>query len=281
MRYIPQRLALCLFALYVALFPGSTLTIALNHVPPWGRSFGGVLLVIQGVVVLAWLAWRYGIRGGVAGISIALMGLVVEFLGETTGFPFGRYSYTDLLQPKVFDVVPLAICCAWAMAVPAAYEIAKLVAPTTWRPIGVLLLAATLVLVLDLQIETVAANINNYWIWIDSGPYYGVPTENFVAWWLVGLGMASVLSRILGHQQSIESHHENVGRMSSSFLQLVLRFIPHLMYLLSTLMFAIVNLARGYTLAGVVGVIVLGVSLIWITRVAGVGARQTMRQRYD
>ena len=59
-------------------------------------------------------------------------------------------------------------------------------------------MAATLVLLLDLQIETVATKINQYWIWLDGGPYYGVPTANFVAWWLTGLAMALVVAMVLG-----------------------------------------------------------------------------------
>ena len=62
---------------------------------------------------------------------------------------------------------------------------------------GRLALAATLVLLLDLQIETVATKINRYWSWRDGGPYYGVPTANFVAWWLIGLVMALVVATIL------------------------------------------------------------------------------------
>jgi hypothetical protein len=34
-------------------------------------------------------------------------------------------------------------------------------------------------------------------------------------------------------------------------------YLPTFLYLLSTLMFAIVNLARGYTIAGLVGLVVL------------------------
>ena len=127
-----------------------------------------------------------------------------------------------------------------------------------------LVLAATLVLLLDLQIETIATEINQYWVWLDAGPYYGVPTANFVAWWLVGLGMAAVVS-ILRLDNSIAYcvlRRSASKRYALRNIQYAMRLIPAYLYLLSTLMFAVVNLARGYALAGLVGVgVLLGVAL--------------------
>ena len=45
----------------------------------------------------------------------------------------------------------------------------------------------------------------------------------------------------------------------SRFTFYVLRFLPAYLYLLSTLMFAVVNLARGYLMAGLIGALVLRV----------------------
>jgi putative membrane protein len=126
--------------------------------------------------------------------------------------------------------------------------------------------AASLVLLLDLQIETLATRINRYWVWVDSGPYYGVPSANFVAWWLAGLGMAMLVDRLLfrakfepsGLAERPDTKTAAAARRSSfveraGVAKYVARFLPALLYLLSTLMFTIVNLARGYTLAGLVG----------------------------
>src|SRR6266540_4068281 len=72
--------------------------------------------------------------------------------------------------------------------------------------------AATLVLLLDLQIETVATKINRYWIWQDGGPYYGVPTANFVAWWLIGLAMALVVATVLPESGGRETGGQKATR---------------------------------------------------------------------
>src|SRR5262249_983127 len=141
--------------------------------------------------------------------------------------------------------------------------------------VQVLLITATLVLLLDLQIEPIATGVNQYWVWLDHGPYYGVPTANFVAWWVVGAAMALIVGRGLRPEASVtqrESVQENETFKRSNVqtfhdasqswhwplrLSRLTSFIPAYLYLLSTLMFAAINLARGYTLAGAIGGAVL------------------------
>jgi uncharacterized membrane protein len=176
-------------------------------------------------------------------------------VGVTTGVPFGRYTYTGALHPQLFGAVPLAIPCAWLMVAIGAWQLATTDdrRPTTDRRSLAavvsrrwsVVLAATLVLLLDLQIETVTTKINQYWIWLDSGPYYGMPTANFVAWWLVGLAMAFLVTYVLPTKNP-QSFKRSLGSS-----------LPSHLYLLSTLMFAIVNLAHGYILAGLVSILVL------------------------
>jgi uncharacterized membrane protein len=183
-----------------------------------------------------------------------MLAWVVEHVGVTAGVPFGRYSYTGTLQPQLFSIVPLAIPCAWLMVAIGAWQIAQANVQTFKRSnVQTLVLAATLVLLLDLQIETVTTRINQYWIWLDSGAYYGVPTANFVAWWLVGLAMAFVVKKVLAVTSVQTFKPSNL----QTFTHTINKHLPAYLYLLSTLMFAIVNLAHGYTIAGLVGVLVL------------------------
>lgn len=260
-RLYAQRSALVLFAAYLALFLPATATVALDRVPGWGLWMGSLLLCLQGAGVLTWLAWRHGWRGAVAGLLLGALGWGVERLGTETGFPFGRYYYTGVLQPKLFGV-PLAICAAWMMVVPAASHLASAAARLGWAR-GRLLLTATLVLLLDLQIETVAALVNGYWVWVDTGPYYGVPTSNFVAWWFVGLGMGWVLEGLVGGLRSATGAHPSPGGGRRSLVARLapaaLGHMPAAMYLLSTLMFTAVNLSFGYLAAGLIGLALLAV----------------------
>jgi uncharacterized membrane protein len=284
-----RSLARFLFCVYVAVFPGSTLTVALDRVPAWGEWMGGALLILQGAIVLCWLVGYYGRRGAFAVLLVGLLAWGVEYAGVTTGFPFGRYSYTAMLQPQI-GAVPLAIVAAWLMVAIGAWQLAsgragdkamvrggdkderRLVASSPRRP--VMAVAATLVLLLDLQIETVATAINRYWVWLDGGPYYGVPTANFVAWWLVGLGMALLVGVLLNGRNPESILPGSTGSRSESVVRRPLSVakddrrrttdngrhvsrVPTYLYLLSTLMFTAINLARGYVAAGLIGVMVL------------------------
>ncbi len=271
--------ALVLFLGYLAVFPGSTLLVALDRVPAWGVWFGGALLFLQGGAVLFWLIAEHGRRGALAGLLIGALAFAVEYIGETTGFPFGGYHYTDVLQPQILDVVPLAICAAWLMVVPAAWEIGRRLLPR--RTVPALLVAASLVLLLDLQIETVAALINGYWIWDGSGPYYGVPTANFVAWWVVGLLMGALLVGLTGAGRRAPDAAPAGQSLPGLALFLIARSIPILIYLLSTAMFVAINLARGYLAAGLVGTLVLAGAAALIARgEIGVETRGALRRRF-
>ncbi|MDZ4721147.1 MAG: carotenoid biosynthesis protein [Roseiflexaceae bacterium] len=260
-----QKLAVGCFLIYCALLPGSTFVVALDQVPAWGSFIGGALLLIQGLAVIFWLFSSYGWRGASAGASAFLLAWSVEHSGETTGFPFGSYRYTDMLQPQLLGVVPIPITCAWIMVAIGAWQLAQgLIRPTSdvsvgsryWPlPVRVwlrLILTATLVVGLDLQIETIATQVNPYWVWYDSGPYYGVPTANFIAWWFVGLVMAIAVHAILNTQRP------RPLRYTSPILGQLFRYIPASLYVLSSLMFTIVNFARGFPIAGFVGFGLLG-----------------------
>lgn len=300
MRILFQRLALLCFAVYLAVFPGSTITVALDAVPAWGAWMGAALLLVQGAVAVCWLLGMYGGRGALAGMIAFALGWGVEHLGETTGFPFGRYSYTSELQPQIAGVVPLPIVCAWLMVALGSWQLARLAlgaAPGAGRlrP-ALLLLSATMLLVLDLQIETVATLVNPYWIWVDSGPFYGVPVSNFIAWWVVGLLMAVVLDLALGVERlapvgggtpapEVRSAAKTVGIMTPScarWLNRLVPMLPSLLYILSSIMFTSVNLARGYLLAGLVGVVFLLVAAA-ITGQRGLAAVAALAagQRFD
>jgi putative membrane protein len=92
--------------------------------------------------------------------------------------------------------------------------------------------------------------------------------QNFVAWWVVGFLMALIVSLALGDEgrraeasaaapaETTDAPWPFVRRLLSK----VVPVIPALLYILSSFMFTVVNLARGYPLAGLVGVIFLGVA---------------------
>jgi putative membrane protein len=282
-RLYARHAALALFLLYLAVFPGSTITVALGRVPAWGEWMGGALLLLQGAIMLCWLAGGYGRRGAIVAALVFLLAWGVEYLGVATGFPFGRYRYTEQLQPQLPGAVPLAIPCAWLMVAVGAFYFSFLIfdfrlssdnsIKNLKSTIKNRAIVATLVLLLDMQIEPVATAINRYWVWLDGGAYYSVPATNFAAWWAVGLAMAAVVGRVLDSRtvNGFSERTEQItlyNRKDKQHLTFyVLRFtfyaIPAGLYLLNTLMFTAINLAWGYGMAGAVGLAILVVSGSW------------------
>jgi len=120
-------------------------------------------------------------------------GLAVEAFGVATGFPFGEYSYSADLGPRLLGV-PLVIPLAWTwMAWPAWLAAVRV----TSRPAPRVLLAGVGLAAWDLFLDPqmVAAG---YWVWADPVPALpgvpGVPVGNYLGWLAVALAMMTALA---------------------------------------------------------------------------------------
>lgn len=257
----PLRLAIiAIFGLYLFLYPGSITLVALDRVPVWGTWMGGALLILQGSLIGLWLIAAYGRRGAGAALLILAISWLIEHIGAITGFPFGSYSYTDVLQPQVLDVVPLAIPFAWLLIVGAAVGASEQVLEKEPRgPRGdlrisatKLLTAASFALLLDVTIEPFAVNINRYWVWSEAelSGYYGIPASNFVAWWFTSLLLVLVL--MLQRRAAARA-----ALATETWRQPFLPWLPLALYFSNLTMFVVVNLARGQAMAALIGALIM------------------------
>jgi hypothetical protein len=143
-------------------------------------------------------------------------GLLVEAVGVATGYPFGAYSYSDALGPKVLGV-PLVIPLAWTwMAWPAWLVAGIVVGPSAVRvPVAGLALASW---DLFLDPQMVAAG---YWAWRDPRPALsgvpGIPISNYLGWLVVATALVAVL-----RQWSIWSHPAGPDGTISTSVMVVL-----------------------------------------------------------
>jgi len=149
-----------------------------------------LFLALAGLAVVLGTRTR---RGALALAAVALFGFAVEVAGANTGLPFGAYSYTDALRPRVFGA-PLVIGVAWMTLVAQSWS---LVAPLNLRRTPAVLLAALLTSAADLVIDPLAANQLGYWRWERGGIYYGIPATNFAGWLLTSLAALFVFARRL------------------------------------------------------------------------------------
>jgi lycopene beta-cyclase len=151
-----------------------------------GLTLGITLGVLAQVVVVAFVtAQTWGVRRTLATFTLVIaLGWLVEFVGHTTGFPFGGYDYTPRFQPQLGGV-PLLIPLAWLMMLPPAWALATLI---TRRGRGAAFVVVSAVALtawdffLDPQMVTWGA-----WVFDDpsTGAYVGIiPWSNFAGWLL-------------------------------------------------------------------------------------------------
>jgi len=119
-------------------------------------------------------------------ILAGAVGFIMELLGVHGMIFFGDYSYTDFLGYKLFEV-PILITLAWFIAVTTAFMAARLVLGFSKRirPLRLFLLASLFAVIFDLPTEYMAKHVWQAWEWVGSGPILGVPTLNYVGWFVV------------------------------------------------------------------------------------------------
>lgn len=145
-------------------------------------------------------AGRWGLGRAIAAKSvIGAVTLAVERVGTTTGWPFGRYRYTDRLPPTVAGV-PVAVPLAWwGMALPAR-EAAHAALGRRTSPFGRVGLGAVALTAWDLFLDP-QMTAEGYWRWERRGVYRGIPASNFVGWLVTGAAVMAVLEWLLAPRQ--------------------------------------------------------------------------------
>jgi putative membrane protein len=131
-------------------------------------------------------------RVAVAAGTVVAATLALEWVGHTTGWPFGAYDYTGALVPHLLNV-PLVVPLAWfAMAVPAREVAARLVGPG-WARVA---LGAAALTAWDLMLDPQMVEAG-YWMWTADGPWQGIPLSNYAGWLVSSAAVMVVLDRLL------------------------------------------------------------------------------------
>lgn len=161
-------------------FPGRVpmlAVVALHVLPP------AVFALVHG-------ARLHRIRGILTFFAICLViGNIFENLGVRTGFPFGRYSFTDLMGPKLLGV-PILLGLAYLGMAYLSWTLARAILEGMRSPLAgsrvvtLPLVAGFIMVAWDLAMDPVWATILHAWIWLQGGAYFGVPVSNFLGWYL-------------------------------------------------------------------------------------------------
>ena len=165
-----------------------TLYVALGAVPPIKGNIAFSVTAASGLLVLLYLFHSFtnlSLRtaGKFLGVA-AVISYLWEFVGVTTGIPFGPYFYTSALGPQI-GPVPLAI-------------------PLIWCALGYFcmqasdyyIMASALMVSLDLSFDPVFSSSLHLWTWTGATQYFGVPLTNFFGWFVASLSFFAVFSYI-------------------------------------------------------------------------------------
>ncbi len=141
-------------------------------------------VVVQAVTVLVILAQAWGWKRTASLLALmTMLAYLAEFLGSQTGFPFGKYHYTDALQPQ-WAGVPLLIPLAWWMMLPPSWAVARLIVGERGRLPAFAFVAALAFTAWDLFLDPQMVAWG-FWEWETPGSYFGIPLVNYLGWLLV------------------------------------------------------------------------------------------------
>jgi len=121
---------------------------------------------------------------------------LIEYVGISTGFPYGFFSYGIDLGPMILDKIPLGLPVFFIPLVLNSYILGLLLWPKkTEKLVYRLAIVASTVVFLDLILDPAAVGIN-FWSYTQSG-YYGVPITNYLGWVLSATVSVAILDRTI------------------------------------------------------------------------------------
>ena len=136
-----------------------------------------------------------------AGIGLlTFYSYLIEFIGVTTGFPYGNFSYGLDLGPMIFGKIPLGLPIFFIPLVLNSYILALLLFPEKTKKVFYRVpLVIGLVLLIDLILDPAAVAIN-FWNY-GGGIYYDVPVSNYLGWILSATVAVTVLNFSFNHEK--------------------------------------------------------------------------------
>jgi uncharacterized membrane protein len=166
--------------LLAGLFPGHLpvlVSLALHIFPPL------VFALVHGARIYGW-------RGILtfAGLCM-LVGNAFENIGILTGFPFGLYTFTGRMGPRIFQV-PILLGLAYVGMGYLSWTVARAIAGierrelSGWRVAMLPLLASAVMTAWDVAMDPIWSTVGHLWTWKHGGGYFGVPASNYFGWLL-------------------------------------------------------------------------------------------------
>jgi len=203
-----------------------------------------VFLALQAVITLIFLLSAAETKSvTITSAIILILAFIIEYIGVRSGYPFGRYSYTNTLSPAVFSV-PIAITLSWFSLTVNSFLLSKFLLFES-KNIYIVLVSAFIILGVDFLLEPFASSVNGFWLWESSI----IPFQNYMSWFIAGLLFSYILNRLVIWNRTV---FENI-----SFIT-----IPAILISVNILQFAIVNVVSGYLLVTLIGLALISACIL-------------------
>lgn len=247
-------------------FPAWLATPENQRALAFGMSYGGQTTVVLGAIAgLAFLGWAIGVQRALIVFAASfIISLSSELTGTSTGYPFGVYGYSQQLGYLIAGLVPFNIPTSWFYMLMASLAICGRVLPATddnrsrwwWALVAAFVLTAW-----DVSMDP--AMVKTYhWFWhvpdlsdrsalvqfVGTPFFFGMPLTNWLGWLLTGIIVARVMLQLV--PPSVWA-----AKVSPSRFPLVL-------YGVNGILPIAICLRQDMVLAGVLGVIAMGIPLV-------------------
>ena len=150
------------------------------------------ILISAGVLVFVFVR-NAGFRWVPALLAVYALSFTSEHIGTGYGIPFSGYEYTGLLGARLLDRVPLVIPLSWFLMSAPAWIIARRTFPGRGQALPRILQATFLLVLWDLALDPAMSFLTPYWVWENTGPFYGMPWVNLAGWAATGLVLMTAL----------------------------------------------------------------------------------------
>ena len=120
-------------------------------------------------------------KAGIALFVLISYTYAIEYVGATTGLPYGEFSYVVSLGPMLFGTIPYALPLFFIPLVVNSYLLTVLLLGERARNTAIRLpVVAAMVVAIDLVLDPAAVALG-FWTFAD-GVFYGVPAVNYAGW---------------------------------------------------------------------------------------------------
>lgn len=201
------RSRVTVFAIVLGLFL-SAYFVATRPITPQLALVSSISVILFALPSYRAVLRLQGIKPGIVALSIlGFYALLIESSALATGFPYGDFTYTDILGNKVFGLTPWTVAFAYPPILMLAYVAARNITQrfnsshkglfSTRMTIVVASLTALFALACDIVLDPAAVKLG-FWYWDQPGWFYGVPLVNFAGWLLSGF-IGGLIMQALSH----------------------------------------------------------------------------------